>query len=126
MRRLDSDLLAKTGSGLNDFDVLAQVGEAGGSIRITELAERVYSSRSGMTRRVDRLETQGMLCRNPAGDDGRGVLVALTDAGVSHLARLASAHLRAVDELFVSRLDDRELTALAHLLDRVAVDTTFG
>lgn len=126
MRRLDSDLQARTGSGLNDFDVLAQVGTAGGSIRMTELAERVYSSRSGMTRRVDKLETEGLLCRQPAGDDGRGVVVALTDAGVNRLAQLAPVHLKAVDDLFVSRLDDRELAAFARMLDKVSVETTFG
>jgi len=126
MRRLDSDLQARTGSGLNDFDVLAQVGSAGGSIRMTELAERVYSSRSGMTRRVDKLEAEGLLCRQPAGDDGRGVIVALTDAGVNRLAQLAPAHLKAVDDLFVSRLDDKELAALARMLEKVSVETTFG
>ena len=126
MRRLDSDLHAETGSGLNDFDVLAQVGTAGGSIRMTGLAERVYSSRSGMTRRVDKLEREGLLCRAPAGADGRGVEVALTDAGAKRLEELARAHLRGVEEVFVSRLDDRELAALAHLLDKICVETSFG
>jgi DNA-binding MarR family transcriptional regulator len=126
VRRLDSDLQAKTGSGLNDFDVLAQVGTAGGSIRMTELAERVYSSRSGMTRRVDKLVADGLLCRLPAGGDGRGVVVSLTDAGVDRLAELAPAHLEAVNELFAARLDDKELAAMARMLRKVSVETTFG
>ena len=126
MRRLDSDLRATTGSGLNDFDVLAQLGEAGGSLRMAELAERAYSSRSGMTRRVDKLEAEGLLCRLAPDQDGRGVLVALTDEGVKRLEKLGAAHFRAVDSLFVSRLDDRELAALTRMLKKVNVDTSFG
>jgi DNA-binding MarR family transcriptional regulator len=126
MRRLDSDLRARTGSGLNDFDVLGQLGDAGGFLRMTELAERAYSSRSGMTRRVDKLEAEGLLCRIAPDQDGRGVLVALTDDGVKRLEKLAAAHLRAVNELFVSRLDDRELAALTRMLNKVHVDASFG
>ena len=126
MRRLDSDLRAKTGSGLNDFDVLGQLGEAGGSLRIAELAERVYSSRSGMTRRVDRLEDEGLLGRVAPDRDARGVLVALTDKGVRRLEQVAGPHLEAVNDLFVSRLDDQELAALARMLRKVSVNTSFG
>jgi DNA-binding MarR family transcriptional regulator len=126
MRCLDSDLRAKTGSGLNDFDVLGQIGEAGGSLRMAELAERVYSSRSGMTRRVDRLEAEGLLCRVAPDRDARGVLVALTGKGVRRLEQVAGPHLEAVNDLFVSRLDDQELAALARMLRQVSVNTSFG
>ena len=126
MRRLESDLRAKTGSGLNDFDVLGQLGEAGGSLRMAELAERVYSSRSGMTRRVDRLEADGLLRRVAAGGDARGVLVVLTDKGAKRLQHLADPHLEAVNELFVSRLSDTDLAALARILRRVSVGASFG
>lgn len=126
MRRLDSDLRAKTGSGLNDFDVLAQLGEARGSLRMTELAERVFSSRSGMTRRVDRLEAEGLLRRVAPDRDARGVLVSLTEKGVRRLEQVAGPHLEAVNDLFVSRLDDKELAALARMLRKVTVKTSFG
>ena len=126
MRRLDSDLRAKTGSGINDFDVLGQLGDAGGSLRMAELAERAYSSRSGMTRRVDRLEAEGLLHRVATDQDARGVLVVLTDKGARRLEQLAGPHLEAVNELFVSRLDDQELAALADVLRRVSVDASFG
>src|SRR5260221_10347375 len=60
MRALDSGLRTRTGSGLNDFDVLATLGSAGGTLRMADLAEPAYSSRSGMTRRIDRFEDAGL------------------------------------------------------------------
>src|SRR4051794_29781369 len=74
MRRLASELVETTGLTLGDFDVLAQLANAGGELRMTELAERVFSSRSGMTRRVDRLVDEGLLTRTASDADGRGVI----------------------------------------------------
>src|SRR5438093_12103533 len=82
MRQLEMDLERETGLALADFDVLAQLALAGGELRMTELATRALISRSGMTRRVARLVDEGLVRRSTAGTDGRGVLVALTDAGV--------------------------------------------
>src|SRR5947207_11514372 len=56
LRRLDTDLDKKTGLALADFDVLAQLALAGGGLRMTDLAARALISRSGMTRRVTRLD----------------------------------------------------------------------
>lgn len=126
MRRLDSDLRDATGLGLGDFDVLAQLAMAGGELRMTELAARALSSRSGMTRRVDRLVEQGLIRRGGADADGRGVVVALTDAGVARLKEIVPIHLRGVSELFVARLDDRELAALETALTKVTPHCDFG
>src|SRR5258708_15242596 len=60
MRQLQTDLVNKTGLDLNDFDVISQLAEAGGELRMTELAARAFSSRSGPTRRVDRLLEKGL------------------------------------------------------------------
>src|SRR6202162_6140721 len=49
LRQLEIDLETKTGLALADFDVLAQLAIAGGSLRMTELADRALISRSGMT-----------------------------------------------------------------------------
>src|SRR5206468_11737831 len=126
MRQLDSDLEEKTGTALADFDVLAQLALAGGELRMTDLAARALISRSGMTRRVARLVEEGLVRRANADADGRGVVVALTDAGVARLTETAPVHLRGVSELFVAQLDDQELAVLKNALDKVAVDCTFG
>src|SRR5438309_917206 len=53
LRQLETDLESKTGLALADFDVLAQLAIAGGSLRMTELADHALISRSGMTRNPD-------------------------------------------------------------------------
>jgi DNA-binding MarR family transcriptional regulator len=126
MRRLEADLADATGLALADFDVLAQLAQAGGELRMAELADRALISRSGMTRRVARLVDEGLVRRANAGSDRRGVVVALTNAGVARLAETAPVHLRAVSEMFVAQLDEQELAVLKSALDKVVVDCTFG
>src|SRR5436305_14137792 len=86
IRRLDTDLEGETGLALADFDVLAQLAEAHGDLRMTELADRALISRSGMSRRVARLVDEGLVRRDSAGTDARGVVVALTAAGIARPA----------------------------------------
>ena len=126
MRQLETELEQQTGLALADYDVLVQLAIAGGELRMTELANRALISRSGMTRRVARLVDEGLVRRSEANADGRGVLVALTDAGVARLAETLPAHVRGIAEHFVSRLDDQELAVLESTLDKVTVDCTFG
>jgi DNA-binding MarR family transcriptional regulator len=126
MRRLDTDLERETGLALADFDVLAQLAEAHGELRMTELADRALISRSGMSRRVARLADEGLLRRDKAGTDARGVVVALTEAGIARLAETAPVHARGISTLFVAQLDDQELALLERALNKVIVDCSFG
>src|SRR5437870_1883457 len=126
MRRLDTDLERETGLALADFDVLAQLAEAHGELRMTELADRALISRSGMSRRVARLADEGLVRRDRAGSDGRGVVVALTETGIARLAETAPVHARGIAQLFAAQLDDQELALLERALNKVIVDCSFG
>lgn len=126
LRQLETDLEKETGLALADFDVLAQLAEAGGALRMTELADRALISRSGMTRRIARLVDWGLVRRASADGDARGVIVALTGAGLARLRETAPVHLRGVADLFVARLDDQELAVLQKALEKVTLDCTFG
>jgi DNA-binding MarR family transcriptional regulator len=126
MRQLATDLVEYIGLTLGDFDVLAQLGQAGGELRISDLAAQAYSSRSGMTRRIDRLVDEVLVTRANTDTDGRGVVVALTEAGVARLAQAAPVHLRRVSEVFVERLTDDGLATLANALAKVSVECGFG
>jgi DNA-binding MarR family transcriptional regulator len=126
MRRLDTDLERETGLALADFDVLAQLAKAHGQLRITELADRALISRSGMSRRVARLVDEGLVRRDRASTDARGVVVALTKEGLARLVETAPVHARGISKLFVGQLDDQELALLERALNKVTVDCSFG
>jgi len=126
LRQLETDLESKTGLALADFDVLAQLAIAGGSLRMTELADHALISRSGMTRRVTRLVHEGLVRRAHADADGRGVVVRLTKPGLERLTVAAPVHMRGVSDLFLTKLDDQELAVLESALAKVTLDCTFG
>src|SRR5882762_2645064 len=126
MRQLQTDLVNKTGLDLNDFDVISQLAQAGGWLRMTELAARAFSSRSGLTRRIDRLVEEGLVGRTTVDGDARGVVVTLTEAGVARVSETVPVHLRTVAELFTAKLGDKELAALESTLKKVILDRAFG
>lgn len=126
MRQLETDLETQTGLALADFDVLAQLAIAGGSLRMTELADRALISRSGMTRRVTRLVHERMVRRANADTDARGVVVQLTKTGLDRLSLAAPVHIHGVSDLFLTKLDDQELAVLESALGKVTLDCTFG
>ena len=126
MRELAAELAMKTRLPLGDFDVLAQLALAGGELRMTDLAARTFSSRSAMTRRVDRLVYEGLVRRTSSDPDGRGVVIALVEAGMARLAEALPVHLNGVSRLFLERLDDQQLAVLEQALDKVSLDRSFG
>jgi DNA-binding MarR family transcriptional regulator len=126
MRQLATDLALKSHLPLGDFDVLAQLAAAGGELRMTDLATKVFSSRSAMTRRVDRMIDEELVRRARSGADAREVVIALTPAGLTRLIEAVPVHLAGVSALFIERLDDDELAVLERALNRVSRDCSFG
>ena len=126
MRQLESELEEETGLPLADFDVLAQLAQAGGELRMSDLANRALISRSGMTRRINRLVDEGLVTRGRAEKDARGVCVVLTQKGLERLAETAPVHLRGISKLFAGQLSDKELELLERALTKVRLDCGFG
>ena len=96
-RALEVELLADQELSLAAYDVLVQLVEAPEHrLRMTELAEAVLLSRSGVTRLVDRLERAALVSRCPVAGDGRGVAAQITEAGVARLRAASRTHLTGV------------------------------
>ena len=120
-RALEADLVAGPRLSLASYDVLVQLVEApGGRLRMTELADAVLLSRSGVTRLVDRLQRDGLVVRAPVAEDGRGVAATITEHGVDRLRGASRIHLEGVARYFAARLDAADLADLRRISERLS------
>src|SRR5437879_13183819 len=96
-RALDADLQAGQGMSLSEYTALMHLSEAPGrSLRMSDLASACALSLSGMSRIVSRLQTHGLVERERASCDGRGLNAVVTDAGLARLRRAWPTHLARV------------------------------
>lgn len=117
---IERELAAADLVPLTWYDVLVALWEAPAHrLRLHELADRVVLSRSGLTRLVDRLETAGLLRREPCPDDRRGAYAVLTPAGKLTLHRTWPAYARGIAAHFARHLSDDEARVIAGALGRV-------
>jgi len=117
--RLDYEL-AVHGLSLADYEILVHLSaEPAGELRMTELAARTLVSRSGLTRRLDRLVESGLVQRRSCAEDRRGVYAVLTDEGRARLQQAAPTHVEGVRRHFISQLRGQDLHALALSLTAV-------
>ena len=118
--RIERDLQRDGLTPLSWYDVLIELLYAPDNrLRLSELAEAVALSRSGLTRLVDRLEQAGLLRREPHPHDRRGAYAVLTEAGWEAVAATRPAYLQAVAACFALHLTDDETAVLTAALTRV-------
>lgn len=103
------------------FHLLARLGldSPTGNARMTELADGVVYSRSGLTYQADLLEQAGLVVRAPAADDERGVTVTITEAGRARLAAVLPGHIEVLSDLLFTPLEGANVEALVNLLTPV-------
>ncbi len=111
-RTLERELMQDRHLPLTWYDVMVQLHEAGGSLRMHELADRLLLSRSATTRFVERLEQRDLIERRACPEDRRGTHVVLTDNGRETLRDASPVHLAGVEEHFAERLTKPETRAL--------------
>lgn len=121
VRALEAELLAERQLSLAAYDVLAELaGAPERRMRMTELADAVLLSRSGVTRMVDRLERLGLVSRGRVAEDGRGIAATLTDRGQEQLTGASVTHQEAVQRHFVNQLDETDVRDLRRISQRLA------
>jgi DNA-binding MarR family transcriptional regulator len=120
IRRLDRELRREHDLPLAAYDVLLRLARAPGrALRMSDLAERVLLSPSGLTRLVDRLVSKGFVERHTDSQDARVVQASLTDEGLKRLRRASRTHLRGIREHFTGELSEAQLRDVAAGLETV-------
>lgn len=121
VRTLDSELRHEHDLAFPEYDVLLRLARAPDRVlRMSELAQRVMLSPSGLTRLVDHLVAKGLVWRQTDPDDGRVALASLTEEGLRLVRRAARTHLRGIREHFTGRLSEAQLRGVASGLETVA------
>jgi DNA-binding MarR family transcriptional regulator len=119
-RVLDAELTHRHGLPLTSYEVLLFLADSpDGRMRMSELADLVLLSRSGLTRLVDRLERDGLLEREQCEEDARGYFAAITDEGRALFDDARRTHLAGVRERFLSRFSHEDLRTLGQLWEKV-------
>jgi DNA-binding MarR family transcriptional regulator len=120
IEQLDTELETAHGLTLSSYDVLIQLSqEEEGELRMSELADEVVISRSGLTRLVERLERRGFVERRRGDRDPRMTFARITRAGLDKLAEATPTHLEGVKRLFFAKLSARETRMLAGVFVRL-------
>lgn len=102
------------------FQLLARLGDStDGSCRMTELADGVVYSRSGLTYQAQTLEQRGLVTRAPSVDDERGTTVTITEQGRDVLAQVFPGHVAVLNELLFEPLTLAEIESLGAVLGKV-------
>jgi DNA-binding MarR family transcriptional regulator len=102
------------------FQLLARLGDSPtGSQRMTDLADGVVYSRSGLTYQAGLLEQAGLVVRTPSVDDERGITVTITAAGRDLLAKVFPGHIEVLHQLLLAPLTRPDVESLADVLGRV-------
>ena len=121
MPRLDAYMRADVGLTLAEFDALLNLSfDRRRRLRMSDLADRVLLSRSGITRMVDRLERKGYVRRDTQAPDGRGAFAVLTDTGLERVQAALPIHLARVDAIFMGHIESGDEAAVTRALGEVA------
>lgn len=116
---LEGDLSAY-GVSLPEYELISMLSEApSGEQRMSTLADFIVQSRSRVTHTAVRLEKRGWVTRRPAPEDGRGVIITLTDEGWAVLRVLARVHIESVRRHLVDVLTPAQFAALGDAMQSV-------
>jgi len=100
---------------MREYDVLYTLSKCREPLRLTELNRYVLLSQPALSRMVDRLVDRGLVARQADPADGRGVRLALTEAGRDIQHQVGSRHARSVARALTTELNPDELRLLEAL-----------
>jgi DNA-binding MarR family transcriptional regulator len=117
---IDGRLTAAVGYSLADNEALANLRDAGGPLRMGEIADRLTLSRGGVTKLIDRLEAAGYVKRVPDATDRRATGVEITTEGRAVVEGARPIIVAALWDLWGRHLSDAEADSLTEILHGIA------
>ena len=117
---VEQQLREEGGLSYIQFQILAALGETTeGRQRMTDVADRLVHSRSGLTYQVGLLAELGLVAKAPSPDDERSVIVSITPEGRALLDRVMAGHVQIVRQFLFAPLSDEDVVGLGDVLGRI-------
>ncbi|MEU7146069.1 MarR family winged helix-turn-helix transcriptional regulator [Nocardia sp. NPDC046473] len=112
--RLDTDLKRGHGLTLDEYGILVALEAAPDSrVRMNDLAEAALLSQSRLSQQIKRMQARGLVDRQRAATDKRGVEVVLAETGRELLLAVTPGHIDRVRRYFLQHLSAHDRAALA-------------
>ena len=124
---IDQQLRRDANLGMAEYQVMARLSQSPGrTLRMSALADLANASLSRLSHLVTRLESRGLVRREPDPEDGRFTNAILTDKGHQTLAEAAPGHVAHVRSLVIDVLSPEQLRRLGQAADRIMshIDTS--
>lgn len=118
-RGLEEAFLTELGFGLPEQDLIKQLHVNGGAMTLTELSQRIYFSKSGVTRMIDRLEDAGFVARKPVAGDRRAINAVLTTKGRKAFDRSRTILRGYVENTLGDALSNEDQKTLKNILEKL-------
>jgi DNA-binding MarR family transcriptional regulator len=116
-RRLDEDLQRRANISLSEYAVLMHLSEAeSADLRLSRLADLADLSESRMTRLVEELARGGSVIKTRNQEDGRGIDVRITEAGLKRLRDAYPIHLASVRSRIMNQVDPKALSRFGDVM----------
>jgi DNA-binding MarR family transcriptional regulator len=100
------------------FEILAKLAAAEQPLTMTNLADGVVYSRSGLTHQAGLLESAGLITRRASSRDQRATVVDITEAGRARVAKVLPGHIDVVRSQLFEPLTDADVTTLGDIMGR--------
>lgn len=118
--KLAAELEQEHGMSMGYYEVLLSLDRAPDHrMRMSDLAEAVFLSPSGLTRLIDRLERDGLVARQHCETDARVTYAAMTEVGLDTFRSAGQTHVRGIREHFLDRLPPAERRQLRRALENL-------
>jgi len=119
--KIDGQLKESSGMAIGDYEVLVHLSEAPGHrLRMHVLSTKTMHARSQLSQRIDRMSKRGLIRRERALEDGRGMVAVITDLGLAAIEEAAPQHVEHVRQHFVDLIDPELLPTLYDVFYRIA------
>lgn len=117
--QVEQQLRAEGGISYVQFQILARLADSDGPLTMTQLADGVVYSRSGLTYQAGLLAKAGLIERGAFSEDERATLVTITEKGLELFARVLPGHVEVTRRLLFDPLSVDDLRRLGEIMTRI-------